>query len=608
MRVRWKWLAVLLPVMILLLGVVAVVWIRSLKGPKKPNSIPQGNYTYARALARQRIERVMKQRHIPGAAVVLVDDQEIIWQAFFGLADVDQATPVNNDTVFKLWSLAKPFTAIEIMRLVEEERLDLDVPLNEYVPGFSIQSRFQDSDPITLRHILAHRSGLPRNACQYGFGWETGAEAIERLAAALKDCFLAYPTGGRYKYSNIGYDTLGYIIQAERGRAFPAYMRDKFLSPLGMLNSAFYSTELPAGSELAMGYEYYQGKYYPYEQKDIGSIPSGNLYATSADLATFVKFLFRDGEAQDLQFISPETLHAMFEDQYSRPADPQPMGLGWKLGRVADAELLVWHDGGPIEGIGSLIAMLPERKLAVVLLGNGITFDGSVSLPIATEILEVMLETRDGLVMGEKELPEKVAIDGPVLEQYVGDYAAFGDIMEVSLDGDYLNGKIQGMSFELVPIAENRFRVSHWLLKLGLADLLQLPMDLSQLEIEFQAGQEPLGDNMIIDFGGVNYEIYPRYSILPEDIDWEALIGKYEIFALLPSGLPGRDRLGESEIRLDGGHLYMSGAVGPIYPLDENTLVILSGSFNGETITRDPETGTLTHQGLLFKPLVLPAE
>lgn len=608
MRLQKKHILIVLAGIILLLGAAAAVWLARSIGPRKPTSIPLGDYSYARDFARRRVEHVMRQRHIPGAAAVMIDDQEIVWQASFGLADVEQETPVTADTVFKLWSLAKPFTATELMRLVEEGQLDLDAPLDEYVPGFSIHSRFPGGEAITLRHILAHRSGLPRNACQYDFGWETGPEATERLATALEGCFLAYPTGERYKYSNIGYVTLGTIIQDLAGRAFPPHMRDQLLLPIGMTSSAFYSTDLPPGSELALGYEYFEGEYYPTEQQDIGNISSGNLYATSGDLATFVKFFFRGGEVEGRQLISPETLNAMTEDQYSRPTDPQLMGLGWKLGQVADSELLVWHDGGPAEGIGSLIAMLPERKLGVVLLGNATTFEGSVSLPIAVEMLEVMLETRHGLAAPQEEPLRAVSIEPSVLEEYAGDYAAFGDILEVSADGERLKGSIQGMSFDLVPIAENRFRISHWLFTLGLADLLQLPEGLDELEISFQAGEGAMGDNMIVNFGDVNHEVYPRVPPLPEEGSWQALPGKYELYARLPSGQPGPERLGERDITLEGGHLYLSGIGGPILPIDDNTLVILGGPFHGETIAREPESGNLAFQGLVFKPAALPAK
>lgn len=604
MRLLWKRFALLMLAMIVLLGAGTVVWLTRTKGPKKPASIPRGDYSYATDVARYRVEHVMKQRHIPGAAVLMIDDEEIIWQAHLGVADIEQGTPVSGDTVFKLWSLAKPFTATEVMRLVEEGRLDLDAPLDEYVPEFSIQSRFPRREPITLRNILAHRSGLPRNGCDYTFGWETGRGALEQLAVALEGCFLAYPTGNRYKYSNIGYVTMGYIIQAERERPFPLYMRDELLAPIGMANSAFWSRELPPGSQLALGYEHYKDEYHPYVQEDVGQIPSSNLYATSDDLAAFVKLVFRDGEAGGVQLIQPETLRAMFVDQYSRAADPQPMGLGWKLGRVAGNELLAWHDGGPTEGIGSLIAMLPERKLAVVLLGNAVTFEGSVSLPIAAEILEAMLEARDGVTVSEKAPAEAVAVATSDLQGYTGGYAAFGDILEVSVDGDRLKGSIQDMRFDLVPIAENQFRVSHWMLTLGLADLLQLPMDLGALEITFQKGEEPWSDHMIINFGDLNFEINPRYAPLPERSPWKALVGKYDVYGRLPSGLPGPERLGERVIRWEDGRLIMSGGAGPVLPLDDNTVIILSGPFHGETVSRDPEAGTLTHQGFVLQPAV----
>ena len=132
--------------------------------------------------------------------------------------------------------------------MVEEGRLDLDAPLDATVPGFTIQSRFSDAAPITLRHMLAHRAGLPRSGCRYGMPWETGPDAVAQLADALAGCYLAYPTGTRYKYSNVGYVTLGYIIQAQRDQPFPLYMRDQLLRPMGMTHSAFYSTELPPGS------------------------------------------------------------------------------------------------------------------------------------------------------------------------------------------------------------------------------------------------------------------------------------------------------------------------------------------------------------------------
>ena len=257
--------------------------------PPKPDPIPAGDYTYAGDLAAHRVEALMQQYHMPGAAAALIDDQEIVWQGDFGLAEIASETPVTNDTIFKLWSLAKPFTALEIMRLAEEGLVDLDAPISTYIPEFTIQSRFPTNEAITIRHILAHRSGLPRNGCVRP-DWHFGADALEQAAASVKDCTLAYPTGARYKYSNVGYGLLGYIIQDQRGQPFPVAMASRLLAPLGMADSSFWSSDLFGVGQLdrariATGYEYYEGEHYSYEQVDDAKIPSSNLYATIGDLA-----------------------------------------------------------------------------------------------------------------------------------------------------------------------------------------------------------------------------------------------------------------------------------------------------------------------------------
>jgi hypothetical protein len=370
-----------------------------------------------------------------------------------------------------------------------------------------------------------------------------------------------------------------------------------------MENSVFLSADIPAQKAVALGYEYYKGEYYSLEQSDISSLPSGNLYSTLEDMSAFARFVFRGGEVNGEQIINPETLNLMFENQFSSQRDPQPMGLGWKIARVLGSELLVWHDGGPGEGIGSLVALLPERKLGVVLFANEISFEGSISVSLATEILELMLETKYSVIPYEDEIPEPVDIDRSLLEDYVGRYIAFGQVMDVSLSGDRLKGRIQGMKLDLIPVDETRFRVSHWLLKLGLTDLLQLPIDLRELEIEFLAGDETDKGVMIIDIGGISYEICPRYpQITVVPALWEELAGVYELVARLPSGDVGNEIIGRDEIVIEDGVLEMPGVVGPLKPINETEIIILSGPFAGEIMVYEPGTGYIYHQWVVYKP------
>ncbi len=607
MRHRWKWLPLLLLATILLVGTFAVASQRRASGPKKPQPIPIGDYTYAGALAEHRLQQAMKQHHIPGMSAALILDQQIVWRASYGFADLEQEIPVTEQTVFKMWSLSKPFTAVETMRLVEEGLVDLDTPITEYIPDFTIRSRFPEGEPITIRHILAHRSGLPRNECVKP-DWHYGPDALDHLVVSLKECFLAYPTGERYKYTNAGYDLLGYIIQDQRQQPFPVYMNDHLLALLDMENSTFWSSDLFGSEPLnethkATGYEFYEGEFYAYEQNDVASIPSSNLYATIGDLSNFVQFIFRGGEANGSQLLSPTTLASMFDDPYSHLADPQRIGLGWRIGRVSGSEKMLWHDGGPSEGIGSLVAFLPERKMGVILVANSTSFEGPIAVPLAIELLEAMLETEHIFVAPVEAPAETVPLETAAPEAYEGDYALMEQIMTVSLNGDKLQGSIAGMSFDLVPLGKNHLRVTHWLYKLGLAGLLQLPMDLTQLEIEFQPGAEPQQDTMIVDFGGIFYEIAPRYPDSSEfPPGWEALAGTYERYERLPSGSSGQEKLGQNEITIVDGRLQMTGSIGPIAPIDDTTILILSGPFNGETITPDTNTGYLYHQGFVYKP------
>jgi hypothetical protein len=273
------------------------------------------------------------------------------------------------------------------------------------------------------------------------------------------------------------------------------------------------------------------------------------------------------------------------------------MGLGWKIAYVLDSELLVWHDGGSSEGTGSLVAFLPGRRLGVVLIANGTTFDGSVSVPLAVEFLEFMLEAKYGLVSLQDEPLETVEVERTLLEKYAGRYVVFSDVMDVYLDGDQLKGSIYGFSFKLDPLSESLFQPRSWLADIGLAGLLGAPIDLHQLRVEFMAGDEISPDFVIIHLGKISYEICPEYPDISEIPPlWEKLTGEYDLVARLPSGLPGTEVLSQTNIRVKDGVLRMAGAIGPIVPISETELIILSGSFAGETMVYSPETGNIYHQ------------
>ena len=589
-----KILLFLVPIFLIVIVLIVLLG----KGPLKPWNIQRGDYSYAVEYAEYRLKQLLKEKNLPSVAFTLIDDQETIRQGAFGMADREFEIPAEVDTVYKLWSVSKVFTAIETMRLVEGGLLDLDASITEYIPSFSIQSRFRDSGTITSRSILTHRSGLPRNGC---FFVDLGKDALKDMVASLENCQMATPVGYRYKYSNIGIDTLGYIIQEYRDDSFPSYMFNNLLQPIGMTDSTFLRKNIPSQREIAMGYEYYQGEYYPYEQNDITGSPSGNLYSTIEDMGKFVKFIFRGGAVNGEQIIGTDILDSMFVDQTANPKDPQMMGLGWKTSNALIGEHLVWHDGGPSEGIGSLVAFLPERKLGIVLFANGTSFDGSVSVPLALDILKIMLESKYDLDGPDEIPPTIVEIDPAILNEYSGRYVAFGEVMEVIVKGDRLKGALGGFTFNLKPLGNNEFQPQHWLSDIGLASVLGSPIDLRQLKVKFLEGDEIAGDFMIIDVGGISHEICPRYPNLESlNFQWKKFIGKFDLVYRLPSGELDNKILGTSTIWVEDDILQMGGVVGPIIPISTTEIIIASGPYAGDIMLFDPETENISHQNIVF--------
>lgn len=543
------------------------------------------------------VNRMMKKHHLPGFAISIVEDQNILFEKAMGYADLAQKKEASSTSVFKLWSVSKLFTALEIFREVEEGLVNLDDPLIKYLPNFNIQSDFGENDQITIRSLLAHQSGLPRNECLKVPLFEGQTGSLDRFEIGTWDCIQAAPSGTRYKYSNLGYDLLGRVIEENRKSGYAQYMREEFLNSLGMRNTTFDSGDIMDKERLVLGYNYHKRKYHPMVQNDISSVPSGNMYSTLEDLTTFLRCVFRNELFQD-----ESTLPAMFESHYNTSRNPETMGLGWKTTRFRDTELLVWHDGGPGEGIGALIVLLPHKNIGIAMAANSTAFGGPQSVQMATTILDRVIGD-SGLTVSDNAENMPTSVDPALLERYEGNYAAWGSLMQVKAKNGRLKGKIGGFGLNLIPLNENEFRVSHWMDRVGLTKLFKLPMDLQKIRISFHTNESLEPELMIINMDYFNYEICPLYPAnlkLPEKM--RDLAGDYKMAWRLPDNEPGPLSGSSFTISFEDNILTMSGFFGPILPVDEQHLTILSGPFAGEIIEYDAPTGRLLHQNGIFLP------
>ncbi len=585
---------------LILIGSLVISFIFAPSAPRKPASIPINDYTYTIEYVEYEVAQMMKEHDLPSVVIVLIDGEDIIYEQAFGFSNLEDRTPATLETVYKIGSISKVFTGIEIMRMYEEGLIDLDSPITEYLPDFSIKNQF--SDPITVRSLLAHRSGLPRGDTLLGWYWESHPDVLKAQVDSLSVAYQAYPVWERYKYSNVGYEVLGRIIEVVREvelpseeavSGWPYYMREALLVPLGMNDSNFGSDMLLYGREsanqIAMGYHWEDGKTMPINQFDIIQLASGNMQSTMRDMEKFMKYVM-NVEEKDSGILAPEILRSMYEEQYARGRDPQINGLAWFTDKDALDELLVFH-GGTNQGFISLIMMMPERKLGFIVLSNSDAFE-DLGIALGVHTLELMLETKYGVVPDAKELAEEVHVDSTVMAKYMGKYVINGDIIEIIHKDDQLKVIYRDQKIKMIPITQTKFRLTSWL------------TDVENITLEFWVGDSEKEDLMILTM--TDHFICPRYPEMEEIPDgWNELVGSYEMVPRVPSIYSDDETLGIVEILIDDQVLQMSD--GKILMMESESVIrIVGGIYSGETMIYNKENGEIAWQHVIYKPVSSP--
>jgi CubicO group peptidase (beta-lactamase class C family)/D-alanyl-D-alanine dipeptidase len=336
------------------------------------------------------VQQQMTDKGIPAVSIALVDDQRIVWASGFGFADPRDSLPASATTVYRVGSISKLFTGIAVMQLVERGRVSLDTPITTYLPDFTPHNPF--GAPVTLRELLAHRSGLPLEL-PVGSYFDSSGASLEASVASLSSTALVYKPGTRTKYSSAGLAAAGYAVEQTEGIPFEAYMQHAVLDPAGMRNSAFAETAnlVP---RLATGTMWtYEGRRFPAPTFPFGEVPAVSLYSTVTDLGRFLSVLFASGHGPGGDLLRPASLAEMWRPQYDSASDPVRFGLTFAMSQF-DGHRRFGH-GGSVYGFSSELTGLPDDKLGVVVVT---TLDGTsaVANRIAEFALRAMLANRAG--------------------------------------------------------------------------------------------------------------------------------------------------------------------------------------------------------------------
>jgi CubicO group peptidase (beta-lactamase class C family) len=318
---------------------------------------------------------ILNRRPAVGLAMGVVRHGGLEFFHGHGVADIASGTPVTEDTVFRIGSITKTFTAIAVLQLCESGSIDLDAPAGDYLRAYRLIPAKATHRPATVRHLLTHTAGLPEVAHPWRLLEPVFGEMVpfgqpvpslaEYYGGALR---LAVEPGTRYTYSDHAFATLGQIVADVSGTPFDAYLRDRVFDPLGMTHSDLVRSDR-VGAQLATGFELRARGPRPVTDRDLVTAGGGGIYSTPADMARYLTALLAGGTNEHGSVLMPETLATMYAPQYQ--PDPRVPGVGLAFNRVDIGGHHAVEHGGIVPGFNSQIFAAVEDGVAVMAFTNG---------------------------------------------------------------------------------------------------------------------------------------------------------------------------------------------------------------------------------------------
>lgn len=375
------------------------------------------------------VEQAMAHYHIPGVAVGVYHDgmQQV---GGLGVTNVDHPLAVDAHTLYQIGSISKTFTGTTAMRLVEQDKLDLDAPIRTYLPDLRLAD-VEATERATMTHLLTHTGGWVGD---YFADLGAGDDALAKMTAAMADVPQVAPLGTLWSYNNAGFYLAGRVIEVLTGQPFEAAVQSLVLDPLGMRHTYYFARNIVT-ERFAVGHTVENDMPIvarPWELPRTVN-PAGGLLSDVLDLLVYARFHLGDGTAVDgTRVLSPESLAFMQSPLYSKGSDGE-MGLTWMLEDVGGVRT-VRHGGGTV-GQQTTFVFVPSRNFVLAVLTNA-----DRGSELHGEATKWMLKKYLGL-----EDPEPAILDATTeqLAPYAGRYtAAMADIELTVRDGGFLLQRI----------------------------------------------------------------------------------------------------------------------------------------------------------------------
>jgi CubicO group peptidase (beta-lactamase class C family) len=348
-----------LSLLTLSLGLLSAFPARSAPVIKKARSL----YPELRPALDDRVKGMMQRGNIPGMAIVVIKDGLVLEMKGYGIADRATQNSIGPNTKFGIGSITKPFTAMAIMLLVEEGKVDLDQPIRQYLPDVPTEWA-----PLTIRQLISHTAGISED-------YPSWRVKQSRDLLKLGNPKLDFPPGEAWSYSNTGFRLAGLVIEQVSGQSYTDFMRDRIFTPLNMNQTQAKMAPVP---NLATGYRWQRRQYTVVPVKYDRSYASGNIISTAADITKWVQAI----DAGKL--LKPSSYQQLWTATTLKNGRSTGYGLGWSIGSFKGHPYT--EHGGNTAGYSAGLLRYPKDRLNVIVLMNNLNVDGS---SIANQIASV---------------------------------------------------------------------------------------------------------------------------------------------------------------------------------------------------------------------------
>lgn len=511
------------------------------------------------------VQNRMSEVNMPGLVVAVTDRQETLRVTSYGHSDLSARTPMQPDLMFEIGSIGKSFTNVALLQLRDEGKLNLQAPVSQYLPWFEVES---DYGPITSHHLMSHTSGLPS-------GNDIGTHGLYE-SWALRHMRTGSPPGECFRYSNVGYKTLGFLLEEVDGRSYSEAIQARVLDRLGMRDS-HPVTGFETRKRSPVGYRsFYDDR--P-EHRDHGLVPAlwteygvgdGCQASSPADMCVYLRVLMNGGAGPSGRVLSEASYGLMTQ----RVIATQQWGGAWYGYGLTMADIdghsYLGHGGSTPGFMAAMIADLDEGVGVVVLINGNVGSYGAVNM--ALHVLRIL---RAG-ILREDMPPGPSATDQSLVSNagdYTGTYGTGEDRMVVAARDGKLMLHRRGKDIALERRGEDSFYVAHPDLELFLLEFGRR----GDKVVELYSGPDRYARGGHCDEGAVDFPA-----------EWESYTGHYRTYNFVLTNF--RVILRRGQLLL----VYPNGGHDVLVPLEDGRFRVGEDPRVPETISFDSATSGKT--------------